>query len=107
MPGPQLVLCFVYGNSHSRLTVDPECVVHKPPMRTAVSADAGTGTSIASDRTAQCRIMGPAHQVESNSNWIRSLPSTCCLSHTCITHRLEKFCINGRHAYKTWQISQL
>lgn len=49
MPGLQLVLCFVDGSSPSRLTLDPECVQRKPPMRTAVSADAATGASFASD----------------------------------------------------------
>lgn len=49
MPGLQLVLCFVYASSPSLLTLDRECVLQKPPVRTAVSADAATGRSIGSD----------------------------------------------------------
>lgn len=45
--GVRLYVFCIYCSIHSLLTLDPESVAHKPPMRTAVSADAGT--SIASN----------------------------------------------------------
>lgn len=42
--------CFVFHSTRSLLTLDPESEVHAAPTGAAVSADAGTGTSTASDR---------------------------------------------------------
>lgn len=54
---------------------------------------------------AQSQIMGPAHQLKTNSNRICSLLSTCCLSHSHITNHLERSTF--ANACKTWPIPWL
>lgn len=48
-------VCFAYCSNYSLLTLHCESGAHRTPMRTAVSADARTGTSIAGDHRSLAR----------------------------------------------------